>query len=676
MLLFACVCAHTCFSIRKKLPFLCHQEEAEEEEEEASEEEVEEEPEKRKGPVGIIEIQNPNLVKPKNMKAKDVDLDKTTELSRREREEIEKQKAHERYMRLQEQGKTEQARKNLERLSLIRKQRAEAARKREEEKAGIIHSINLSNMGARNMLCSSQMIDFQMDQQGQSHLHPDPCLIMGSMTSFPHPNIHSILPPPGNTTNLNVQHLPEHYDSGIFYGMTPYNGVQNHHPATNLDLGVAAVSNYYNPYIAPSSGARVFPISLNHGSSEQLPSSSNHGVIGVPTDEYGRSNYFMNDARGSCKRKNAEGIAGNFQHFNAPASSGSAFAPLNTRHLEPGVAVMDAESFSLIQYGGNGIPQIMEGGSHRSVRNRSGAIGVQSVLAYNHNHLVQGNYMGQPFQPTSSPWLDQPLSSNSGSMEAGNMAVQGYHETARNRSSTSFPRPPPVNHRNHNLHHPPPPPMQGVRSQNINFHPQVAASSYRLPTNSTSRRTVNLSQDGVETGPRHLGPVPPTGFRIYRPHHAGTAPEATSRHNHLPYLRYLQADEVAMLELPDYYEVGNSIDHHRDMRLDIDLMSYEELLALGERIGNVNTGLSEETIRSHLKTRTYVTCINLEEAACVDRETDSCIICQSDFENQEKIGTLDCGHEYHADCLKKWLLVKNVCPICKSSALTTERRDG
>ncbi|AQL00448.1 hypothetical protein ZEAMMB73_Zm00001d012735 [Zea mays] len=60
---------------------------------------------------------------------------KTTELSRREREELEKQKAHERYMKLQEQGKTEQARKDLERLALIRQQRADAAKKREEEKA-------------------------------------------------------------------------------------------------------------------------------------------------------------------------------------------------------------------------------------------------------------------------------------------------------------------------------------------------------------------------------------------------------------------------------------------------------------------------------------------------------------------------------------------------------------
>ncbi|XP_031132221.1 28 kDa heat- and acid-stable phosphoprotein-like [Ipomoea triloba] len=115
-------------------------EEAEVEEVESSESEEEsggsdEESEKRKGTQGIIQIENPNLVKPKNLKAKNVDIEKTTELSRREREEIEKQQAHERYMKLQEQGKTEQARKDLERLAMIRQQRAEAAKKREEEKS-------------------------------------------------------------------------------------------------------------------------------------------------------------------------------------------------------------------------------------------------------------------------------------------------------------------------------------------------------------------------------------------------------------------------------------------------------------------------------------------------------------------------------------------------------------
>ncbi|KAG8077945.1 hypothetical protein GUJ93_ZPchr0007g5460 [Zizania palustris] len=115
------------------------EEEKEEEEEiEESEEESDDESEgkpKHKGTEGLIQIENPNLVKAKNIKAKEVDLGKTTELSRREREEIEKQKAHERYMKLQEQGKTEQARKDLERLALIRQQRADAAKKREEEKS-------------------------------------------------------------------------------------------------------------------------------------------------------------------------------------------------------------------------------------------------------------------------------------------------------------------------------------------------------------------------------------------------------------------------------------------------------------------------------------------------------------------------------------------------------------
>ncbi|RCV13856.1 hypothetical protein SETIT_2G380000v2 [Setaria italica] len=88
-------------------------------------------PEEKEESEGLIEIENPNLVKPKNIKAKDIDIGKTTNISRREREELEKQKSHDRYMKLQEQGKTEQARKDLDRLALIRQQKAEAA----EEKA-------------------------------------------------------------------------------------------------------------------------------------------------------------------------------------------------------------------------------------------------------------------------------------------------------------------------------------------------------------------------------------------------------------------------------------------------------------------------------------------------------------------------------------------------------------
>ena len=36
----------------------------------------------------------------------------------------------------------------------------------------------------------------------------------------------------------------------------------------------------------------------------------------------------------------------------------------------------------------------------------------------------------------------------------------------------------------------------------------------------------------------------------------------------------------------------------------------------------------------------------------------------------DDVGTLKtCGHDYHVECIKKWLEMKNLCPICKSPAL-------
>ncbi|XP_062918915.1 pdgfa associated protein 1a [Mobula hypostoma] len=90
---------------------------------------------KKKGVEGLIEIENPNRIVQKNKKITEVDLNpRNRELSRREREEIEKQQARERYMKLHLEGKTEQARADLARLAIIRKQREDAARKREHEK--------------------------------------------------------------------------------------------------------------------------------------------------------------------------------------------------------------------------------------------------------------------------------------------------------------------------------------------------------------------------------------------------------------------------------------------------------------------------------------------------------------------------------------------------------------
>lgn len=106
-------------------------------------------------------------------------------------------------------------------------------------------------------------------------------------------------------------------------------------------------------------------------------------------------------------------------------------------------------------------------------------------------------------------------------------------------------------------------------------------------------------------------------------------------------------------------------DRYREWRLDVDHMSYEELLELGDRIGHVNTGLKEDEI---------VCCLRKSKPSdnCFSKfpsETErKCSICQEDYEEDDEIGRLDCGHFFHIDCVKQWLVRRNMCPICKTAA--------
>ncbi|KAK9271293.1 hypothetical protein L1049_026883 [Liquidambar formosana] len=126
----------------------------------------------------------------------------------------------------------------------------------------------------------------------------------------------------------------------------------------------------------------------------------------------------------------------------------------------------------------------------------------------------------------------------------------------------------------------------------------------------------------------------------------------------------LRFEDVMILDQSVFFGVADVHDRHRDMRLDVDNMSYEELLALEERIGNVNTGLSEDAILNRLKQRKYVSI-----AIGAQLEAEPCSICQEEYNDGEDLGTLECGHDFHSGCIKQWLTLKNLCPICKTTAL-------
>jgi hypothetical protein len=68
-------------------------------------------------------------------------------------------------------------------------------------------------------------------------------------------------------------------------------------------------------------------------------------------------------------------------------------------------------------------------------------------------------------------------------------------------------------------------------------------------------------------------------------------------------------------------------DQHSDLRLDVDNMSYEELLALEERIGNVSTGVTAEVVAQKLK-RSQYSSLDVVVARFSEECDIKCSICQ------------------------------------------------
>lgn len=113
----------------------------------------------------------------------------------------------------------------------------------------------------------------------------------------------------------------------------------------------------------------------------------------------------------------------------------------------------------------------------------------------------------------------------------------------------------------------------------------------------------------------------------------------------------------------------DSHDHFRDWRLDVDNMTYEELLELGDRIGYVNTGLKEDEIGQCLRKTKNL--IKNDLASRLSVHVDKkCTICQEEYEADDEMGKLDCGHSFHTQCIKQWLGQKNACPVCKAAVIT------
>lgn len=97
--------------------------------------------------------------------------------------------------------------------------------------------------------------------------------------------------------------------------------------------------------------------------------------------------------------------------------------------------------------------------------------------------------------------------------------------------------------------------------------------------------------------------------------------------------------------------------------IDVDRMSYEELLALGERIGYASRPDRPTASRlSRLPTR------RVGDGPRGEDDATECPICCLDYEVGDELRTLPCLHSFHCACIDKWLSCDRPgaksCPVC------------
>ncbi|WCJ17708.1 RING/U-box superfamily protein [Euphorbia peplus] len=279
------------------------------------------------------------------------------------------------------------------------------------------------------------------------------------------------------------------------------------------------------------------------------------------------------------------------------------------------------------------------------------------------------------------------------SLATGNMSTASASSTRMNPSSSIHPLPTPTWFPHHN-HHPTAPNHQRYSEfapwslfpsmdsesgggHNVHFPPLSSG-----PTVSSSQETVMNSGSG---GQGHNHQIPRAAFvmegqgddvlgmpRSLR----ALAADIEGRHRLISEIRQvltamrrgenLRIEDYMLFDPFMHHGMAEMHDRHRDMRLDVDNMSYEELLALEERIGDVSTGLSEGIIMKSMKQQKY-----FSMTTEYPLEMEPCSVCQEEYVDGDDLGKLECGHDFHTKCIKQWLMVKNICPICKMTALPT-----
>lgn len=107
--------------------------------------------------------------------------------------------------------------------------------------------------------------------------------------------------------------------------------------------------------------------------------------------------------------------------------------------------------------------------------------------------------------------------------------------------------------------------------------------------------------------------------------------------------------------------------------------TYEDFINLMDRMGTVNRSATDQEIDS-LPSHQYQNKTSKGRNSTADpsassssttnedkQQDDKCAICLGDYEPDEDVKNMPCGHMFHSECLGRWLKINRTCPICKQS---------
>ncbi|KAK2961522.1 hypothetical protein BLNAU_3644 [Blattamonas nauphoetae] len=103
-----------------------------------------------------------------------------------------------------------------------------------------------------------------------------------------------------------------------------------------------------------------------------------------------------------------------------------------------------------------------------------------------------------------------------------------------------------------------------------------------------------------------------------------------------------------------------------------------QIVSLLERIiaQRIHEGTSSDQIGDTFEG--VVSSLFRREAATAENSTSdvTCVICQGDYEEEERLMRLDCGHLFHWDCCVEWIKKYPTCPLCRLSLRQKNRHEA